>query len=150
MKQIFAIMLALASLVGVSWAGPVEEVTQTNAPRLQAFQQGNVEAYTAAYADNAVFQSSFSLFRVEGKDAIRTFFAQLFQMYPKRNVYIRQPMTRVYGDDLVIQNNYAALYVTNERGEVKTYDTRSNTVWKKIDGRWQIVDQHISRLPSTQ
>ena len=132
------------------WAGPIEEVAQIAAPRQQAFQQGNAENFAAAFADNAVLLSSFSPFRIEGKDAIRVYFTQLFQMYPKRNFVVRQPVARAYGDDLVVQNAYAVISTTNEKGEPKTYDTRGNTVWKKIDGRWQIIDQHISRLPVAQ
>lgn len=94
------------------------------------------------------FNSSFSPFRIEGKEAIRMFFAELMQMYPKRQVFIRQPTTRVYNDDLVVQDSYAVLNWSNAKGEPKTYDTRGNTVRAKIGGRWQIVDQHISRLPS--
>ena len=135
--------------VGVSVrAGPAEEVAQISGPRLQALLDGNVDAYVAAYADNAVFHSSFSPFRIEGKDAIRTFFTGLIRMYPKRHVFIRQPVTRVYNDDLVIQNSYAVLNWYNEEGKAETYDTRGSTVWVKTGGRWQIVDQHLSRLPT--
>ena len=150
MKKIVATLFALL-LMGIAiegWAGPAEEVAQVAAPRLQALLDGNADAYVAAYADDAVLQSSFSPFRIEGKEAIRKYFAQLFQMYPKRNVFIRQPSTRVYNDDLVVQDSYGALNWANEKGEPRNYDTRSNTVWAKVGGRWQIVDQHISRLPA--
>jgi uncharacterized protein (TIGR02246 family) len=133
---------------GVSaWAGPTEEVAQISGPRLQALLEGNAEAYTAAYAENAVFQSSFTPFRIEGRDAIRAFFTGLFRMYPKRHVFIRQPISRAYNDDLVVQENYVVLNWYNEEGKVETYDTRGSTVWAKTGGKWQIVDQHISRLP---
>lgn len=152
MKRIIATLSAVLMLgvaAGVR-AGPAEDVAQLGAPRLQALVDGDVNAYVAAYADNAVFQSSFSPFRIEGKEAIRNFFVELFQLYPKRRVFIRHPATRVYNDDLVVQDSYAVLNWVNERGEPRTYDTRSNTVWAKIGGRWQIVDQHISRLPLSQ
>lgn len=133
---------------GVSaWAGPTEEVAQISGPRLQALLDGNVDAYVAAYADNAVFHSSFSPFRIEGKEAIRAFFNGLVRMYPKRHVFIRQPVTRAYNDDLVVQDSYAVLNWYNEEGKAETYDTRGSTVWAKTSGRWQIVEQHISRLP---
>jgi ketosteroid isomerase-like protein len=130
-----------------AWAGPTEEVAQLSGPRLKALLEGNAEAYTADYADNAVFQSSFSPFRIEGREAIRAFFTSLFRMYPKRHVFIRQPISRAYNEDLVVQENYAVLNWYNEEGKVETYDTRGSTAWAKIGGKWQIVDQHISRLP---
>lgn len=152
MKQLIANLLTLVAITFTSavWAGPVEEVAQIAGPRQQAFQQGNVENWVGAYADNAVLHSSFSPFRIEGKDAIRAYAAQYFQMYPKRGFVVRQPVARVYGDNLVIQNGYSVINVTNEKGEPKTYDARYTTVWNKIDGRWQIVDSHVSRLPLAQ
>ena len=152
MKRLVATLSALL-LLGIAaeaWAGPAEEVAQIAAPRLQALVDGNADAYVAAYADNAVLQSSFSPFRIEGKEAIRVFFAELFQMYPKRHVFIRHPSARAYNDDLVIQNGYAVLNWSNEKGEPRTYDTRYNVIWAKVGGRWQIVDQHFSRLPAAQ
>jgi uncharacterized protein (TIGR02246 family) len=139
--------LTIGGFGGGVWAGPAEEVAQIAAPRLQALQDGNLDAYMAAFADNAVFQSALSAFRVEGKEAIRTHFTELFGIYPKRRVLPRQSTTRVYNDDLVITNSYSVLYLTNQQGQVVTYPLRSSVVWAKIGGRWQIVDQHGSRLP---
>ena len=149
MKRSIATLFALISVVlaANAWAGPLEEVAQISGPRLQALQDGNVDAYVAAYADNAVFHSSLFPFRIEGKEAIRTYFTELFQLYPKRRVLQGQPIARAYNDDLVIRNAYSVLYLTDQKGEVSTYATRSSVTWTKIGGRWQIVDQHTSRLP---
>jgi len=149
MKRLVATLSALL-LLGIAakaWAGPAEEVAQIAGPRLQALIDGNADAYVAAFADNAVFQSTFSPFRIEGKEAIRMFFVELIQTYPKRRVFIRHPTMRVYNDDLVIQDGYAVLNWSNEKGEAKNYDTRYNSIWARVGGRWQIVDQHFSRLP---
>jgi uncharacterized protein (TIGR02246 family) len=149
MKRLIATLssLILVGIAAEAWAGPVEEVAQIAGPRLQALQDGNVDAYVAAYADNAVFHSSLSPFRMEGKEAIRAYFTELFQLYPKRRVLQRQPIDRAYNDDLVIRNAYSVLYLTDQKGQVMTYATRSSVTWTKIGGRWQIVDQHTSRLP---
>lgn len=141
------VVCALSFCAAHVWAGPIEEVAEIARPRLQAFEQGSVDAFTAAFADNAVLHSSFSPFRIEGKEAIRGYAANLFQLYPKRRVTIRQPMARAFGDDLVVQDSYSSIYVVNDKGESRVYDTRANTIWKKLDGRWQIISQHISRLP---
>ena len=151
MKRSIAVLssfILMGFAVGV-WAGPAEEVAQIAGPRLQALQEGNLDAYTAAYADNAVFHSSLSPFRIEGKEAIRAYFAELFQVYPRRHVFPRQPITRAYNDDLVIQNSYNVLYLTDQKGQVSTYAVRTSVTWAKLGGRWQIVDQHTSRIPVT-
>ncbi len=149
MKRIARLLLItfLGTTIQV-WAGPAEEVSQLSAPRLEALQRGDVAAYVDAYADNAVFYSSVSPFRVEGKDAIRTQFTELFLIYPKRRVLVRQPTMRVYNDDLVVQNAYSVLYLTDQSGQLKVVPNRSSTTWAKLAGRWQIVDQHVSTLPT--
>lgn len=141
----FALMLGTATH---GWAGPAEEVAQIAAPRLKALFTGDIDGYIDAFADNAVLHSSFSPFRIEGKEAIRTFFNQLVQMYPKRPVVIRHPSMRVFNDNVVIQTSYAVLDWTNSKGEYEVYDTRGSTVWTKVDGQWKIIDQHLSRLPA--
>ena len=40
------------------------------------------------------------------------------------------------------------LNLLNERGDPKIFETRYSLIWAKVGGRWQIVDQHVSRLPS--
>jgi len=139
--------LTIAGLVARAWAGPAEEVAQIAGPRGQAFEQGNAEAYSAAFADNAVLTSSLSAYRIEGKEAIQAYFVQLFQLYPGRRLFTRQPVIRAYGDNLVIQNAYNVLYVTDQGGKVTQLTLRSSVVWTKGGGRWQIVDQHVSRIP---
>jgi uncharacterized protein (TIGR02246 family) len=149
MKRSIAALCALILVVLAAeiWAGPVEEVAQISGPRLKALQEGDVDAYTAAFADNAVFNSSLSAFRIEGKEAIRAYFTELFQMYPRRRVFVRQQAMRAYNDDLVISNSYAVLNVTDQQGKVTAFPLRSSVAWAKLGGRWQIVDQHTSRLP---
>ena len=149
MKRSIVALLALTlwGFVVEAWAGPAEEVAQIAAPRVQALQDGNLDAYTAAFAENAVFQSALSAFRIEGKEAIRAYFTEVFQIYPRRRVLPRQSTIRVYNDDLVVANSYSVLYLTNQQGEVVSYPVRNSVVWAKIGGRWQIVDQHGSRLP---
>jgi uncharacterized protein (TIGR02246 family) len=149
MKNSIAILFTLifAGLSAESWAGPIDDVAQIAGPRGKVFEEGTAEAYAAAFADSAVLTSSLSAFRVEGKEAIKAYFAELFQQYPGRRLFVRQPAARPYGDDLVVQNGYFVLYLTDPKGQVTQLSLRSSVVWSKVGGRWQIVDQHVSRLP---
>jgi uncharacterized protein (TIGR02246 family) len=150
MNRIIAVLVgfAVACLSASSWAGPAEEVAQIAVPRVQAFQDGNIDAFVAAYADDAVFHSSFTAFRIDGREAIKNYFNELFLLYPRRHLFNRQPVVRVYNDDLVVQDGYTVLSLQNERGDTKIWDTRYTVVWAKIGGRWQIVAQHVSRSAS--
>lgn len=139
--------LSLVVLALESWAGPVEEVAQIAAPRGRVFEEGTADAYSAAFADNAVLTSALTGFRIEGKEAIRAYFVQLFQLYPGRRLFTRQATARAYNDDLVVQNSYFAVYWTDQKGEITHASLRGSIVWAKSGGRWQIVDQHVSRFP---
>jgi uncharacterized protein (TIGR02246 family) len=141
------IALFLLGLTAEVWAGPAEEVAALAQPRGPAFLEGNLEAWVAAFADNAVFHSAPSPFRIEGKPAIRAHFADLFRAYPERRAFTHQLMTRVYNDDLVISNGYTVLSYTDLKGQITTFHTRFSVTWAKVGGRWQVVDHHISRLP---
>ena len=149
MRSSIAIFSALVfvGLAAESWGGPAEDVAQIAGPRNQIFEEGNTEALVAVFADNAVLTSSLSGFRIEGKEAIRAYFASLFQLYPGRRLFTRQPIARAYNDDLVVHNSYNALYLTDQKGQVMQLTLRASVVWAKVGGRWQIVDQHVSRLP---
>lgn len=61
MNRIIAVLVGFVVVcVSVpSWAGPAEEVAQIAVPRAQAFQDGDIDAFVAAYADDAVFHPSF-------------------------------------------------------------------------------------------
>jgi len=63
MKRLFAwlFVLVFAGMYAQVWAGPAEEVLQIAGPRLKALEEGNLDAYMAAFADNAVFQSHRNL-----------------------------------------------------------------------------------------
>jgi len=145
-------MTTLLVLLGVTpaWAGAVDEVAELIAKRAQAFNEGNPDAYAADFADDAVFTSSRAAFRIEGKQAIRAFFAGLFQTFPQRRSVGRQVMSRVYGNDtIVVVNGYADQSWVDKNGQTTTPATRSSTTWAKIGGKWLTVDFHVSKVPGT-
>ena len=150
MKRSLATLSALVVIgfATVAGAGPAEEVAQIAAPRAQAFEGGNLDAWTEAFANDAVLHAFVSPFRIEGKEAIRAHFAELFRMYPGRRSFVRQPVTRSYNDDLVVQDSYMVVYFTDKNGQTTMSPIRSSTTWAKVGGRWQIVDSHVSRMPS--
>jgi uncharacterized protein (TIGR02246 family) len=149
-RTMTATATALVLLLGAipAWAGPVEEVTELAAKRGQAFSEGNADAYVADYAEDGVFTSSRATFRIEGKPAIRAFFAGLFQTYPQRRSVSRQVTSRVYGNDtIVVVDAYADQVWVDRNGQTTTPAIRTSAVWVKIGGRWLTVDSHLSRVP---
>jgi uncharacterized protein (TIGR02246 family) len=142
------VAVTLASGGQPAWAGPAEEVAQLATKRGPAFPQGNLDLFMADFAENAVFTPAPVGFRLEGKQAIRDYFAGLFQDYPSRRAVGSHPLTRVYDDHTVIVNGYVDVTLIDRSGHVRTLPLRGTTVWVKVGGRWQIADQTFSPVPS--
>lgn len=143
------VLLLLLGLAPAAWAGPAEEIAAIGLERAKAFREGNLEAWMAAVADNAVWTSALRPFRIEGKEAIRAHFADLFERYPTRSFAGRQPLTRVYGDNVVVTNGYTHVKWVERNGQVSDLYIRVSVTWVKIAGQWRIVDQHVSRVPAS-
>lgn len=148
LKNLIALMIAL-TIASPARADSIAEVADIATPRLGMLERGDIGGYAAAFAENAVFHSALSPFRVEGRSAIRAMFVTLTENYPRRRVLVRQPVMRAYGDNVVVQNAYSVLYLTTQVGNIEVVPSRSSTTWVKLEGRWQIVDQHVSPLPRT-
>ncbi len=150
MKRLSCLVWLLL-LFGISrgaWAGAAEEIAELGRQRAQAFSEGDLDAWMAAYADDAVFTSSLVPFRIEGKDAIRAHYAGLFRTYPTRRAVTRQPSTRVYNNDTTaVTNGYVHVTYVDRNGRVITLYVRSSATWVKLGDQWRIVDAHGSRLP---
>jgi len=142
------VLLLVFAIVPVAWAGPAEEIAEIGRGLGKAFREGNLDALMAPYADDSVLVSARAAFRVEGKEAIRGYFAELFERYPTRSGFGRQFSTRVYGNDtVVVQNGYAHLKLVDRTGQVTDLFVRFGRTWVKMGGSWRIVDTHVSRVP---
>jgi len=145
-------LVLLLGTVPVVWAqaDPAKEVADIGLKRAQAGSRGDVDGVLADVADNAVFTSSRAGFRVEGKEAYRTFLTNLYQNYPTRQSLGRQVTRRVYQDgNVVIVNAYNDQTFFDKNGKMSTLSNRTSQTWVKTGGRWLLVDQHISGMPGT-
>ncbi len=149
--KLLAYSLVVLLLVGVApaaWAGAAEEIAEIVQQRTHAFTEGNLDAWMAGYVDDAVVTSSLAPFRIEGKDALRAYYAGLFQTYPTRRVASRQSSTRIYnGDTTAVTNAYLQATLLDRNGQATTLYLRQSLTWVKQGGRWLIADVHVSRLP---
>ena len=53
LTYVFVLLLLVLGMAPAAWAGPEDEILQLFQQRTQAFNEGNLEAFTAAFADNA-------------------------------------------------------------------------------------------------
>ncbi len=139
------IMLGVASTAS---AAAQDEVAQVIATRVQAFNEGNLEAFMSTVAQDSAVTPPASPFRIEGKDAISAYYAGLFQAFPTRRFVPRQRSIRVYGTTAV-SNSYYTLTSVDRAGKVTTTHGRINVTFVKMGDRWLAVDQHASVVPSS-
>jgi uncharacterized protein (TIGR02246 family) len=153
MKKLFTFALMVLLLVGIAsaaWAGAAEEIAEAVQQRIHAFTEGNLEAWMAWYTDDAVVTTSTSPFRIEGKEALRTYYVGFFQAYPTRRVMSRQQSIRVYnGDTTAVTNAYFHVTLVDRNGQANTLYLRSSNTFVKQGGRWLVADAHTSRLPTS-
>ena len=127
-------------------AGPIEESVQLTEQYLKAFHEGNAEALSATYAQDAVYTSWAGPFPMKGREAIRAMYAGFFRAYPTRSLVLRDESRRVYGDTVIYNSNWALVYV-DAKGTGKTVYGRSSAVSQVTEGRRLTVEHHTSLFP---
>lgn len=145
----FFLLLLVFGVNPSAWAGAEEEVAQIVAQRNQFFNEGNLEAYMAGWADNGVYTPSLSPFRIEGKEALRAFYTGVFQTFPTRRFIVRQRSIRVYGGTTAVANMYFTLILVDREGKARTTHGRFSGTYVKLGDRWLAVDTHTSSLPAS-
>ena len=145
----FLLLFLVLGIAPAIWAAAEDEVAQVTAQRIQAFNEGNLEAFMATWADNATWFSVASPFRVEGKEAIRAGFAGLFQNFPTRRYVGRQESIRVYGDTTAVATSHFTLVLVDRAGKATTTHGRISVTYVKLGGKWMVVDQHASAIPAS-
>jgi uncharacterized protein (TIGR02246 family) len=146
-------LLALCLVLGVSPpanAGAAEEIAQLMRELDQTFNEGNLEAYMAPYADNAVFAPPNVPFRIEGKDALRAYYAGVMQTFATHRVAPRQTTTQIYDDRTAVVSRYNHAVFVDRNGHVTNFYLRQTYTWVKLAGGWSLVEQHYSALPVSQ
>jgi len=99
----------------VAWAGPAEEIAQVDQQAIQCFNDGNLDKCVALYADDAVSTSAVAPFRIDGKEALQSNYAGVFQNFPTRRFLGRQTAIRVYGGVTGVLNRYLTLTLVDRR-----------------------------------
>jgi len=152
-KKALLITLIIGSIIiGVvqtTWAGPAEDTAQMGEQWFKHFYEGNAEAIANLYARDASFWGFLNPFRLEGRDAIRAFYAGTFKIFPIRVVVKRYYYVQVY-DSTVVRNYYFTMTLGDSKGNVKNYHARANIVYIVVDGQRVIVTHHTSLLPPSQ
>jgi uncharacterized protein (TIGR02246 family) len=143
------VVMLVCSASGLAEAETKEEIAQAAREWVQAWTAGTIDGISAMYADDAQYYSSLSLFRIDGRPAIRNVWAGIFAAFPTRQLALRHESVQAFGDSTGVWNAYWQAVVTDRAGKVTTVLGRFSTTWVKLGGRWVIVHQHFSSLPAT-
>jgi uncharacterized protein (TIGR02246 family) len=150
-KKVFMVVVVIAFclllITPMVSAGPIEESVQMSKEWVKAFNEGNAEALSALYAQDAVYTSWASPFPVEGRNAFRASMAGFFRAYPTRFVALRDESRRVYGDTVIFNSNWTCVYV-DAKGTMKTVFGRSSSTNAVVGGQRLIVEHSSSFFPT--
>ncbi len=140
------IVFCVFVLTPIVSAGPIEEAAQVTQEWVKAFNEGNAEALSALFAQDAVYVSWASPFPSQGREAIRVTFAGFIRTFPIRLLMLRDDSRKAYGDTVTLHNNFTLIY-GDGKGPIKTVYGRNSAVSTVVEGRRLIVDHNTSLFP---
>lgn len=142
------LVIPVVVLMGThAFAGAREEVTAAQEQAIKVFNGRSADAIAALYAVDGVFISARYPFRIEGRDAIRAFWNNTLQAFQTVRLVLRQPETRLYGDNVAVEAGYFTFVGIDNAGKALVVNGRYAATWAKISGNWLIVSDHASMLP---
>ena len=143
---IFALLLLWSEPIAM--AAPQDEIAALAQAQSEAFNQGNVDWYVEAFADDAVLSPPGGSVRAIGKDAIKTAMVAFFRAFPSRESVPHDTIVRLYNNATVaIRNELRDEKLVDRNGETRTQKTRFTQVLVRAGDRWLVVEQHNSRIP---
>ena len=101
----------------------------------------------AFFAEDATRTPSGSPFQFEGRDAIQAYYEGLFRAFPTVRVVVHQGATQVYNNTTAVTSTYYTVTLVDKKAQARRVHARSSVTRVKVDGRWLIVNQHMSQLP---
>ena len=107
----------------------------------------NLDAFSALVHDEAVFFNLVSPFPVEGKAARQQFFRTVSAAHESVTITPSKPQFRIIGTTGMVWTHATHAHKPKD-GAMITIFVRSTYTFAKTDGKWLMVAEHHSRLPS--
>jgi uncharacterized protein (TIGR02246 family) len=140
------VSLLLVGLVTTASAGVPEAVAQYRQAFAHAITAGDADAIAGWMAEDVQVFFPLNPFRVEGRDAAKAIYAELFRAFPTRAVVFRQPSVRLYDAHTAIETGYYELILVDAKGQATTRYGKYSTTLVKSEERWLVVMSHGSPL----
>ncbi len=111
----------------------------------QTFNDGKLDAYMAPYPENAVFAPPNVPFRVEGRDALRAYYAGVMQNFPTHRVVPRKTSIQIYDGRTAVVSRYNHATFVDRNSHVTNFYLRQTYTWVKQGDRWSLVERTTPR-----
>jgi uncharacterized protein (TIGR02246 family) len=146
LRSSLLVSLLLVGVVATASAGVPEAVAQYRQAFAQALTAGDADAIAGWMAEDVQVFFPLHPFRVDGRDAAKALYAELFRAFPTRAVVFRQPSVRLYGEHTAMETGYDELSLVDAKGQATTRDGKYRTTLVKSGERWRVVMSHRSPL----
>jgi len=113
----------------------------------QAYNSGNLDAFSAGMDDEVTVFTPLSPFPVEGRAAVKQFYQVLSANAESVTATRINSQFRVIGTTGLVWG-YTAFAVKPKDGPMMNIFVRQTWTFTKSDGQWFVVAAHFSRLPS--
>ena len=141
------LMLVLAGLCQAAWAEPVDEVRARLKQWIEFHNAHDANSLAQLYDQNArLFSTAGTDKPLDGKEAIRAYFAQIFKMEPSSVAIDHNDAVQLFSE-VAIETGFYHLDSRDSRGSEQRTMARYTFVFVKKEGSWTIVHQHSSRVP---
>jgi len=126
-------------------AGPIEDIDAATQAWVAAYNSRDPKQIVALYAPDAVFWGTGSPILRDTPEAIAEYFSGE-PSRPNGRVEIGGHRVRVWGDVAASTGSYTFTDVRN--GQTIQRPARFSFVYRRVNGRWMIVDHHSSAVPA--
>jgi uncharacterized protein (TIGR02246 family) len=139
------LMLGLGTLSSRAATGAEPEIAAATRAWTDAFASHDADRIAALYAPDAIFWGTNSALIRNTPELVRAYFVNL-KNRPTVRIELDEQNVRVYGDVAVNTGRYSVHEVKD--GQPTVRPLRFSFVYRKVDGRWLIVDHHSSAMPA--
>jgi uncharacterized protein (TIGR02246 family) len=112
---------------------------------VEAFNARDPERIAALYAPDAVFWGTISKTIRTTPAAVLEYFRDSTTLRPRLRMTLVDQHTRVFGDIGINTGAYTSRDIRD--GQEIVNPSRFTFVYRRIEGRWMIIEHHSSRVP---
>lgn len=94
----------------------------------RAFNRGDAAAIVVLYDADARLHPTVSPTQMDGKEAIRGYFVQVFSAFPTRSVTFKDQAVREVGSNAIVNTGFYDLSLVNEEVQARQVPARYNRV----------------------